>query len=85
MRRTNIYLEERQAVALDRRAATVGISRAELVRQLIDQGLGAEDVSADIAAIEASFGMARDADDGAGAMRVADDARARYLEDLRRR
>ncbi|HIY67184.1 MAG TPA: ribbon-helix-helix domain-containing protein [Candidatus Agrococcus pullicola] len=39
MKRTNIYLDERQTKELDHRAEMEGISRAELVRRLIDAGL----------------------------------------------
>jgi hypothetical protein len=65
MRRTNIYLDERQSAALDQVARTEGISRAELIRQLIDRSLGtsgAADLDADLAAIRDSFGVARDED-----------------------
>lgn len=50
-RRTSIYLEEAQAAALDQAALARGISRAELVRQLIDKGIGgsASDLEADLA------------------------------------
>jgi hypothetical protein len=57
--RTNIYLEEAQATALDQAARAQGISRAELVRQLLDKGIrdsGSSDLAADLAAIDASFG-----------------------------
>jgi hypothetical protein len=57
--RTNIYLEEAQAAALDQAARAQGISRAELVRQLLDRGIGnsaSSDLEADLAAIDASFG-----------------------------
>ena len=63
MQRTNIYLEERQCRALDRRAERDGISRAELVRRLIDTGLertGGDDLEADLAAIRATAGRWND-------------------------
>jgi metal-responsive CopG/Arc/MetJ family transcriptional regulator len=62
MRRTNIYLDEQQTASLDRLAGQEGISRAELIRRLIDRALTGDDASrtADIAAIEDSFGTARD-------------------------
>ncbi|HMR47811.1 MAG TPA: CopG family transcriptional regulator [Arachnia sp.] len=61
MQRTNIYLEERQTAALDRLAGDEGISRAELIRRLIDRALGdsSDDRTADLDAIEASFGKIR--------------------------
>lgn len=62
MRRTNIYLNEEQTASLDRLAEQEGISRAELIRRLIDRVLTGDDASrdADIAAIEDSFGTVRD-------------------------
>jgi metal-responsive CopG/Arc/MetJ family transcriptional regulator len=57
MRRTNIYLDEEQTASLDRLAEQEGISRAELIRRLIDRALTGDDASraADLAAIEVSF------------------------------
>ena len=62
MQRTNIYLEERQTRALDRRAADEGISRAELIRRLLDRAIEGqdEDLAADLAAIDESFGAVPD-------------------------
>jgi hypothetical protein len=58
MRRTNIYLDEDQTAALDTIARAEGVSRAELVRRLVDRGISAapSDLEADLAAITASFG-----------------------------
>lgn len=60
MRRTNIYLEERQTRALDRLADAEGTSRAEIIRRLIDRALdtGADRRSLLLAAIDASAGAA---------------------------
>ncbi|MBV8528088.1 MAG: ribbon-helix-helix protein, CopG family, partial [Candidatus Dormibacteraeota bacterium] len=83
-RRTNIYLEADQAAALDDAAAARGISRAELIRQLIDRGIGvdaAADLEADLAAIDAAFGVLSGDDDIEPIPRGADD-RSRYLERL---
>lgn len=63
MKRTNIYLDEAQSAALEQVARAQGISRAELIRQLIDRGIGesgSADLDADLAAIRDSFGIARD-------------------------
>lgn len=61
MQRTNIYLEPRQTEALDRIAATEGVSRAEVIRRLIDRALtGTDDLRTDLDAIEAAFGIAPD-------------------------
>jgi hypothetical protein len=65
MRRTNIYLGEAQSQALDQEAHAQGISRAELIRQLIDRAIGpagAAGLDADLAAIRESFGALRDED-----------------------
>jgi CopG-like RHH_1 or ribbon-helix-helix domain, RHH_5 len=63
MKRTNIYLADGQAEALDRVAEAEGVSRAELIRGLIDRAIGGQpgaDLTADIAAIEGSFGVLTD-------------------------
>jgi hypothetical protein len=60
MKRTNIYLAEGQAAALDRIAEAEGVSRAELIRELIDRSIGGQagtDLAADLAAINGSFGI----------------------------
>lgn len=62
MQRTNIYLEERQTAALDVVARRDGVTRAEVVRRLIDRGLEAEERSlgGDLEAIAASAGALAD-------------------------
>jgi hypothetical protein len=62
MRRTNIYLDEEQTASLDRLAAQEGVSLAQLIRRLIDRTLNSAETSrsADLAAIENSFGAASD-------------------------
>jgi Ribbon-helix-helix protein, copG family len=65
MRRTNIYLSDEQRAALAARAAAEGTSAAELVRRLIDRALlgssdDLDDLTADLAAVDASFGALRD-------------------------
>jgi len=80
MRRTNIYLEEGQSAALDQIAHARGISRAELIRQLIDRGVcgtSADDLESDLAAIRESFGVLRDED--VPVVRGPDE-RSRHLE-----
>jgi hypothetical protein len=79
--RTNIYLEARQAAALDEAADSRGISRAELVRQLIDNGIGAAasvDLEADLAAIDDSFGALSGVNTFQALARKPDD-RSRHL------
>jgi hypothetical protein len=64
MIRTNIYLEERQTAILDRIAAEEGVSRAEVIRRLIDRALAGrdDDLAADLAAIDESFGALGEVD-----------------------
>lgn len=54
-----MYLEEAQTAALDDVAYEQGISRAELVRRLVDRGIENTPVDreADLAAIADSFGV----------------------------
>lgn len=58
MQRTNIYLEERQTRALDHLAEEAGVSRAEIVRRLLDRALAGGDdaLTADLGAIDISYG-----------------------------
>lgn len=64
MERTNIYLEPRQTERLDRLAKDEGVSRAEIIRRLLDRALGGLDdhLEADLAAIDASFGAWQNAE-----------------------
>jgi len=83
MVRTNIYLDEAQIAALEAASRDLGVSRAELVRRLIDSGLGTPQpagLEADLEAIERSFGVG-----GAStAPPRQPDERARHLERVRR-
>ncbi|MFL6120393.1 CopG family transcriptional regulator [Actinophytocola sp.] len=65
MKRTNIYLDEEQAELLDSLAHSQGVSRAEIIRRLLDRSLHDEvdDVAVGLAAIDESFGVLADADD----------------------
>lgn len=81
MKRTNIYLAEGQAAALDRAAEAAGVSRAELIRELIDRAIGGHpgaDLAADIAAINTSFGILA----GQEEFSRARDQRMDYLDGL---
>lgn len=81
MKRTNIYLAESQAAALDRAAQAEGVSRAELIRDLIDRAFGGQagtDLAADLSAISASFGALS----GHEPFSRARDDRADYLDRL---
>lgn len=66
MKRTNIYLDEAQVVALDEISRARGVSRAQLIRQFVDSAIGESqnaDLAADLAAITGSFGVLRGEDD----------------------
>ena len=81
MKRTNIYLAESQAAELDRVAQAEGVSRAQVIRELIDRALGAHpgaDLAADLAAIDASFGVLA----GEEAFARGRDERMDYLDRL---
>ncbi|MCL2468009.1 MAG: ribbon-helix-helix domain-containing protein [Micrococcales bacterium] len=58
MQRTNIYLDDRQVQLLDQLACQEKVSRAEVVRRLLDRGLAGMDSSldADLDAIDLSYG-----------------------------
>lgn len=63
MNRTNIYLTDEQQRRLDARARAEGVSRAELIRTMLDRALddgGSELLDADLSAIDASFGALTD-------------------------
>jgi CopG-like RHH_1 or ribbon-helix-helix domain, RHH_5 len=82
MKRTNIYLAEGQAAALDRAAEAEGVSRAELIRGLIDRAIGGHpgaDLAADLAAINSSFGVLAGQEE---AFSRARDQRMDYLDRL---
>lgn len=77
MRRTNIYLADSQTAAIDRLAAQEGVSRAEVTRRLLARALAGDDddLAADLAAIDDSFGAAMDIEVDTR----AEDDRARHL------
>ena len=77
----NIYLADGQAEALDRVAEAEGVSRAELIRGLIDRAIGEQpgaDLAVDLAAIEGSFGVLT----GQQEFSRGPDERAAYLDGL---
>ena len=57
MKRTNIYLTEEQDRRLATRARALSVSKAEVVRRLLDEGLGIAEVTDIDQALEASFGI----------------------------
>lgn len=62
MKRTNIYLDEDQTASLDKLAGQQGVSRAELIRQILGRALSNADdnVETDLKAIDDSFGVLGD-------------------------
>jgi hypothetical protein len=79
MNRTNIYLTDEQRRRLDARARAEGVSRAELIRAMLDRALddgGSEMLDADLAAIDDSFGAVTDG----FAVERADGAREAHLQ-----
>ncbi|MGH3633510.1 MAG: CopG family transcriptional regulator, partial [Mycobacterium sp.] len=65
MKRTNIYLAEEQTASLDTLAQQQGVSRAELIRQLLNRALTSSDdnLASDFIAIDNSFGALRDVEE----------------------
>lgn len=88
MKRTQIYLDERQAEALRRRGAVRGATASRMIREAIDQYLAEPDDAAERlgryrAALDASFGIAPHLPGGAryvDELRNAERARQRELE-----
>jgi len=81
MQRTNIYLEARQTEALDRMAADEGISRAEVIRRLLDRALagGDDDLRNALDVIDDSFGLLADRDPDELEVDRNDGERGRHL------
>jgi hypothetical protein len=48
MRRTNIYLSEREQAALDARAREEGSTRSDLLRRIVDEELGLDEADPDV-------------------------------------
>ncbi|MHB8318348.1 MAG: ribbon-helix-helix domain-containing protein [Acidimicrobiales bacterium] len=83
MNRTNIYLDEEQARWIEEAARAQGISRAALIRRLIDRSLDQSDgdLESDLAAIEASFDVLSSDEDF---LERGTDKRSRHLNNVRR-
>jgi hypothetical protein len=84
MRRTNIYLDDEQTSALDERARSLGVSRAELIRQILRRELDTSAVQARrerlLRAIDESFGVLADVE--FDPPQRGPDERSRYLDEL---
>ena len=66
MRRTQIYITEEQNRRIAARAADGGVSKAEVIRRVLDEGLAIDDgVEARRQAIRATAGALPDAEDWA--------------------
>jgi hypothetical protein len=64
MRRTQIYLSDEQVRLIAARAANAQVSKAELIRRMLDQALGLGDGLTEARrAIEATAGLLPEADD----------------------
>jgi len=92
VKRTQIYLDERQSGELAQRAAVRGTTASKVIREAIDQYLAEpEDETTRLrryrAALEATFGIAPHLPDGAAyvdQLRHAERERARKLDERRR-
>ena len=64
MNRTQIYISDEQERRVAARAADAGVSKAEIIRRLLDRGLGIDDgAEARVRAVDDSFGVVPDAPD----------------------
>ena len=83
MHRTNIYLDEDQSRQLDELADHEGVSRSELIRQLLSRALAGtdHDLEVDRAAIASSFGVLADVTP----VERTGDERGKHLDRLWRR
>ena len=89
VKRTQIYLDERQRDELRRRGAVRGTTASKMIREAIDQYLAEPDHASERlgryrAALDDSFGIAPHLPDGASyvdRLRGADRARQRELEE----
>ena len=58
MHRTNIYLSDEQQRVLGARARTEGVSKAEIIRRILDEALGLRMSTADrLEAVQATAGI----------------------------
>lgn len=64
MHRTQIYITEEQERRIAARAADAGVSKAQVIRRMLDEGLGVDDgLEERRRAIRATAGALPDADD----------------------
>jgi hypothetical protein len=64
MKRTQIYISEEQERAIAARARDAGVSKAEVIRRLLDSGLGIDDgTKTRVRAIDETFGILSGAPD----------------------
>ncbi len=61
MQRTQVYLTDEQRRMLDRRARDEGVPMAEVLRRILDEGLGIRDAQVDrVRAVDESAGVLAD-------------------------
>ena len=64
MKRTQIYISEEQDRRIASRAADAGVSKAEIIRRLLDRGLGIDDdTEVRLRAVNETFGILPEASD----------------------
>jgi hypothetical protein len=85
MLRTQIYITEEQEQRIAARAADAGVSKAQVIRRMLDESLGVDDGAEERRrAIRATAGALPDADDWkswlAGVRGGGADERLRHLE-----
>jgi len=90
VKRTQIYLEERQARELARRAAARHTTKSELIREALDAYLGSGDPEAERLkrfrdAVDAVFGIAPYLPDGATYVRELREVDVRRQDELEER
>jgi hypothetical protein len=90
VKRTQVYLEERHARELARRAAARKTTKSELIREALDAYLGAGDPEAERLkrfrdAVDAVYGIAPYLPDGATYVRELREADVRRQEELEKR
>jgi hypothetical protein len=85
MNRTQIYISDEQERRVAARAADAGVSKAEIIRRLLDRGLGIDDgAESRVRAVDETFGVLPEAPDWpewlASVRGAAADERLRRLE-----
>jgi hypothetical protein len=89
VKRTQIYLEERQARELERRATARHTTKSEVIREALDAYLGGDPEAERLRrfrdAVDAAYGIAPHLPDGATYVRELREADVRRQEELEER